>query len=358
VRHVRMLGLCLVAAFAVGAYVTSSAMAGPQWVKCESTSELEAVGYPFEAKQVKYVNKDCTEKSPKEAREYVLLKAPEVENLRVNYLHVSANVPFSGGSGQALLSTSALDCSGGEYSAQRVPRETCINGGGKVNNEEGLSVECEEETNEGEAVSKNKLENIEVTFTGCLIAGEIPCNSAGAEELEIKTNTLKGKLGYIEPEGKVKHEAGILLEPQTKKGTFAEFECLFGLVLTTVGQGNKKEGAFYVKGTNYPEGCGGICPGATPEEEKKGGYDGIISTIVPVNKMTPTFEQKFVTNKSELEPQNIPSKLENKHIDLLEDYVEVEVEGGKYADIMWTAASEELTNVNTVGEGEEAEIKA
>jgi hypothetical protein len=350
VRHVRMLGLCLVAMVAVAALGASSAVASPQFGKC-----VVAEG-EFKAK---YVDPNCTETQPKESRVYRWENAKEVEEERI------ANgkpgpVHFTGKGGKGLLNTGGQACYGGEYANYRVTREKCVNGGGTVTNEEGLSVECEEESNEGDAVGKNKLANIEVTFTGCLILGEVECHSAGAAESEIKTKTLKGKLGYPEPEGKAKHEAAVLLEPQAGKSKpFAEFYCLFEYIKTVVGRGNKKEGSYYVIGTNYPAGCGGECPGATPEEEKRGGNAGIISPIIPVNEMTATYEQKFVGNKSEAEPQNIPSKLENKNISLLEDYVENGLflhEDGSADSIMWAPASEEITNVNTPEE--ESEIKA
>jgi hypothetical protein len=348
VRHVRMLGLCLVAAFAVAAVAASSAVAGPQWVKCE----LAGPGHNYTGPNC---SKEAGEKAkPKGTGEYELYKAAEVEAKRIEE-GKPGPLPFSGKSGKALLNTGGLYC---ENNLARITREACVNGGGEVKQEEvGLSVECEEETNEGLTVGQNAVEDIEVTFTGCLLAGEVECHSAGAVEGEIKTNTLKGKLGWIDKTTTPK-KVGIQLTPQAGKSTpFAEFTCLFELVKTVVGRGNKKEGAYYVKGVNYPEGCGGICLGATPEEEKKGGNAGIISPITPVNTMTKTFEQKFVGNKNSAEPQNVPSKLENKPIALLEDYVENFLYEPPYS-IMWSPASEELTNVNTVGEGEEGEIKA
>jgi hypothetical protein len=346
VRHVRMLGLCLVVALAVGAYLTSSAMAGPQWVQCKSASELEAVGYPFEAKQVKYVNKDCTEKSPKEARAYVLLKAPEVENLRLNYLEKeTANVPFSGESvgGGGVLTSGYVECQqegnpGGEL-AKRWPRGQCeAEGGEVVEDSEGfLFVECSKENNTGEAEGKNKVANVHVTFKGCKALGFIPCIGVeeGLEEGEIRTHTLKGKLGYIEPEGKAKHEAGVVLEPATKKGPFADFTCFKGGQIWSVGAGNKKEGSFYTG----PLG-----------EEKHGGYDQVISPITPTNQMTSEFEQVYTVNPATTE--NIPNKLENKHISLLEDWEESSSGGG----LMWSPAGEEITNVNVSEEA--GEIKA
>jgi hypothetical protein len=349
VRHVRMLGLCLVAVFAVGAYLTSSAMAGPQWVQCKAASELEEAGFPFEAKQVKYVNKDCTEKSPKEARAYVLLKAPEVENLRLNYLgKETANVPFSGGSvgGGGLLSAELWACEGGTYNETRLPRHYCAEGGGELvggnGPESDITVECEAETNTGEAEGKNKIANVHATFSGCKAFGFLVCTSKGKAEGEVETNTLVGKLGYI---NKASKEVGVLLQPAVKKGLFADFICGPGTE-TKVGVGNKKEGTRYTGPNGETEGG----------EEKHGGYDGIISPITPVNEMTPTFEQQFAVSY-EFPMQNIPTKLEGKHIDVLEATVAgLNEEGEEEFDFMWSGAGEELTNVNTPEEA--GEIKA
>ena len=71
------------------------------------------------------------------------------------------------------------------------------------------------------------------------------------------------------------------------------------LISRDVGVGNSKEGAFY-------------------EPENKGGYDGIISPITPVNTMTSEYTQVFTVNPEAAE--NIPNKFEGKHIELLEDY--------------------------------------
>jgi hypothetical protein len=355
VRHVRMLGLCLVAALAVGAYATSSAMAGPQWVQCKSASELEALKFPFEAKQIKYTDTNCTSKQPKEARAYVLLKAPEVENLRLNYLgKESANVPFSGGSveGGGVLTTVFGECTGGTYEERRVTKKQCEEGGGEVYyfEEFELFVECESEANTGEAEGNNKIANVHVTFKGCAALGVYPCTGEGEglKEGEIETSTLKGKLGYPETEGggKAKHEAAIVLEPAQKKGLFAQFNCPGIGNTISVGVGNKKEGTYYT-----PEG--------EPENYKHGGYDQIISPITPTNTMVgPGEPEEGFTQVYAIEEGfpfgNIPNKLEGKHISALEDYLAV-IEKPEYSTV-WVPAGEEITNVNTPEEA--GEIKA
>jgi hypothetical protein len=340
VRHVRMLGLCLVAALAVGAYAVSSASA-LEWGKCE----LAGPGH-------NYTGPNCSkaEKAkPKGTGEYEWRKASEVAEKRVAE-GKSANIPFEGGSvgGGGILSADARACFN-EEGHFRTTRQQCAEKGATEESfvTEIPAVECETETNTGEAEGKNKIANVHVTFAGCLYFGSAPCTSAGAAEGEINTSTLKGKLGWI---NKSKKEVGVVLEPAQKHAPFAEFECA-GILEFWVGAGNKKEGSGYVQGPLYPEGCVDECPGATPEEEKHGGYDQIISPITPVNAMTSEFTQVYTAAQGEPPLGNIPHKLEGKHISALESYFTT-FEG----TLEWAAASEEITNVNTPEEP--GEIKA
>ena len=324
-RHVRMLGLCLIATLAIAAVVTSSASALPEWGKCVKTGPGG-----------KYSDANCTVKAKKGAGEYTWKKGAEL-----------APVPFAGesvGSG-GVLSTAARECVGGTYSSQRVTRAKCLEGGGEeaeAGYQSEIKIECSKENNTGEAVGKNQIANVHVTFKGCQIFGSAPCTGyeEGLEEGEIKTKTLKGTLGYPEPEGKQKHEAAVLLEPAAKGKPFAEFSCLGGFVKTVVGVGNKNEGAVYEDG--YPPAGSG--------KEHHGGYDGIISPITPVNTMTTEYTQVYTVDYEKEE--NIPNKLQGKHISLLEDYLEL----GAEVSLQWGAAGEEVTNVNTATEA--GEIKA
>jgi hypothetical protein len=333
VRHVRMLGLCLVAAFAVAAVAASSAMAGPQWVKCE-----------FAGPGHNYTGSNCTkaEKAkPKGTGEYELYKAPEVEAKRLAE-GKPAYVPFTGGSvgSGGVLFSQWWFCS---TNSHRTTRSACEAEGGHYYFELPATVECTKETNKGRAEGKNKISKVEVLFTGCVALETIPCESENLKEGEIETKELTGKLGWI---NKAEKTVGVELSPEGgKHSEFTQFNCV-GVLEIGVGAGNKKEGAFYTS-----SGCSGECPGTTPEEEKHGGYDSIISPITPVNEMTSTFTQVFTIN-SETD-ENIPNKLENKHISLLESFTE-DLENG--ASTVWSPSGEEITNVNTPEE--EGEIKA
>jgi hypothetical protein len=350
VRHVRMLGLCLVAVLALGAYAVSSASA-LEWGKCE----LAGPGH-------NYTGPNCTkaEKAkPKGTGEYEWRKASEVAAKR-EAEGKSAGVPFTGhsiGSGGILAATIRI-CTGEEfineeyYDHARTTRQNCAE---KEYVEQTFSfelpaIECESESNAGgHTEGKNKVAGVTVTFTGCLYVGSYVCESEGAGPGNIVTTLLKGKLGWINKSTK---EVGVVLEPEQKHGVFAEFQC--GTELFKVGVGNKKEGAWYVQGENYPEGCGGECPGATPTEEKHGGYDQVISPITPVNQMTSEFTQVYA-RAAEAPFGNLPHQLEGKHISALE-VAQNNTTQEEGEATQWAAASEEITNVN-VSE-EEGEIKA
>jgi hypothetical protein len=311
VRHVRMLGLCLVAVLAVGAYMVSSASALPEWGKCEA----KAGG--------KYSDANCTVKAKKGAGAYEWVKGKSLKP-----------VPFTGhsiGSGGVLTSTLRI-CEVGSDEGERVSRANCkAKGGNEVNIEEAAAkVECEGENSSGEAVGQKSIADVQVTFTGCALFGVIPCKGQALGAGEVRTNELKGFLGYI---NKAKHEVGVVLEPAKKHGNFAKFVC-GGFDEIVVGVGNKKEGAQF-------------------EPESKGGYDQIISPITPVNQTTSEYTQVY-TIEPEYPFANIPNSLQGKHRSTLEAYTNQTELNNLSTD--WGSAGEEITNVNTPSE--EGEIKA
>ena len=194
------------------------------------------------------------------------------------------------------------------------------------------------------------MTNVSVRFTGCTSFGT-PATTPGLPAGEIQTSALKGQLGYI---NKAKHEVGVLLEPATSGGLFAEFEVLGGFATFHVGVGNATQGAFWENNST---------PG-TPN-----GDDGVISPIAPIGQMTHTFTQNyrveegtFNWNKAEGCHQlseeeceastwrNVPSSFEGGQLEVLE--TSPTTEGGGWE---WEPSGQEITNVNTV-EGE-AEIK-
>ncbi len=93
----------------------------------------------------------------------------------------------------------------------------------------GQTVKCAADTNTGEISGTKAVVKVVVKFTKCKL-GAAECKSAGANPEEIVTTSLKGRLGYLEKakSGKV----GLELEPEVAGGPFATFKC--GLVETKV----------------------------------------------------------------------------------------------------------------------------
>ncbi len=309
-RHVRMLGLCLVAVFAVAAVAATSASALPEFGQCYA----KAGG--------KYSDRNCQTKAKKGKGEYEWRKATEVGKSEKQFR--GHNV----GSGGVLTADIRI-CNAGTYILLKVSRKLCEEGGGEYSEPAYETyVECESETNSGEEAGTKEVKNVSVVFRGCKLFGTTPCGNSG-EEGVIYVNPLKGSLGYI---SKPKKEVGIVLEPVTKKGLFAKFACSGDTL--EVGVGSEKEGAAY-------------------SPEKTGGYDGIISPIAPVNTMTSGLTQTYSIN-SELE--NIPSHFEGKHNELLETSGTVTENPKEH--FVWQRSGETITNENVQESGEEIEIKA
>ena len=194
-------------------------------------------------------------------------------------------------------------------------------------------------------------------FAGCTSFGE-PATTPGLPAGEIQTAPFKGRLGYI---NKATHAVGVLLQPATAGGPFAEFEVFEGQKVDHVGAGSAAEGAFYEEASGTPT-----------------GNDGVISPITPINQMTHTFTQNYRTETiAPYEPVscpishtcphgdenfaeepakdilNIPSHFEGGPVEALENYLANSEPGNGTGS--WSPAGQEITNVNTV-EGE-AEIK-
>ena len=264
---------------------------------------------------------------------------------------------FEGNGGAGVLSTVLIECTNEKEEYVQRPREQCAS-----ENEEGAAtqgyssgiepakVECTSEHATGEATGTDEVGNISVRFKGCTYNG-IPATTKGLPAGEIQVNPLKGRLGYI---NKASHEVGVLLEPATAGGEFAEFELLDGEAVFHVGVGNAVSGAFWEEPEN---------PGVPS------GHDGIISPITPVDQMTPTFTQNYRVEHKEvpcpaktwcgeegtnpvLEEVNTPSHFEGGQLEVLENYGDLT---GFGVILEWASAGQEITNVNTV-EGE-AEIK-
>jgi hypothetical protein len=353
-KSIKLVGLCLVAVFAFTALAASAAQAAePEWGHCVA------------AKKGFYSESNCRTRDEKKGKpkghfewatgaaaacygkkggKYAESKCETVDfkkGLPHGKYEKTGGANFTAAAGAGVLKASIYECVNSHEESVQVAR-TNVECEHYENNIAEIGVECEKENATGEAAGTDEVANVSVHFNGCTLFG-VPANSPGHPAGEIQVNPLKGRLGYIE---KATHDVGVLLEPATVGGTFAEFE-LEGVPLrTVVGVGNATQGAFY-------------------EPEATGGFDGIISPITPVNTMTHTFTQEYKANYSTyactapncFEPtgtqvQNVPSKFEGQHAELLETYLENSESHEKEA---WSPAGQELTNTNTV-EGE-AEIK-
>jgi len=101
----------------------------------------------------------------------------------------------------------------------------------------GHKVECEGLNSKGELESKTKATNVVVHFTKCTSSFGAKCEGGtGHKAEEIVTEPLVATPHYINKHITAKvGERGLVVEPKTTNGKFAEFLC--GGVVTTVVQG-------------------------------------------------------------------------------------------------------------------------
>ncbi len=306
-RHVRTLGLCLIAAFMMSAVASATASANlPEWGKCvkvpvEINGKLKTKG--------KYVDANCTEKTG--TGEYEFLK---------------------GTSGTPNTAFTAVQ------TTEKALLETAI----------GIDVECNSTVATGSISGSKEVSGVSVTFEGCRLPllsftcesffrNEFP-NKYVYNEGEIVTRGLKGTLGYISGKGTATPSVGLSLIPEEKKGLFAEFVC---------GTENSGVGVLIVR---------------VGAKENKGGGDSIISPITPVNQMgtalTQTYSAKKIENPETHELENEkghsePENFEGKGKDVLES----ETSDG-FATLGWTQSAQ-IENLETrLNSGEELEVKA
>jgi hypothetical protein len=311
VRHVRMLTLCLMAAFAVGALAASSSSAAlPEWGKCV---KLPAIVKGKEKTKGKFGNANCTEPGT----EYEFLKG-------------TAELP----------STEFTNI----MTSEKAELETSF----------GLGTNCTGEHATGSLSGTKEVSNVTVTFTGCAVnvIPSFPCENT-YEEIpneeeeefhyipgEIRTFGLKGKLVYISGAGTSEPVVGLQLEPNEKNGWFAFFGCgpkgkaPLPAIKSIVGR--KPMGA--------------------------NGGDKIVSPITPLNMMgtetTQVYKSKAHTNPEtgEIEERGVqePDEINGKPANL-EAQLFFEGESGRTE---WGKSAQVETAVTKLASGEELEIKA
>lgn len=179
-RHFKIMGLCLVAVFALSAVVASAASASlPAVYECAKTVKFEGkyTGH--------YTSKACSE----------------------------ASKVVSGGKYELR-----------EYSKGEAGKTFKGKGGGADLAIEGVAtVACTSSTDTGKFSGPKTSNHTIATFKGCEIAG-LKCNSAGAPTGTVVTKSLAGEVGYISGKGTEHPVVGVDLRPET--GLYeAEFEC-------------------------------------------------------------------------------------------------------------------------------------
>lgn len=187
--RLKMMGLCLVAVFALTAAITASASAAePAFYECHKQTTKPFTG--------KYTDKKCSvEASPTEQAEGKKNKYELQEGIGAK------GKPFKGKGGKATLHTPAV---GGE-------------------------VTCKSFKDAGSIATPTTENKVISEFKTCESLGK-KCASPGQKAGTIKTNNLAGELGYI---NKAKKEVGVLLKAETGS-VLAEFNCE-GLEIVTTG---------------------------------------------------------------------------------------------------------------------------
>lgn len=304
-RHVRILMLCLVAAFALAAVAAASASAKePEWGRCVAKEKG------------KYTNDNCTSKGKGGSFEWE--KASKASVSEREFESSTTENP-------GLLSAKFIVCNPKEE-----VRQAKCNAGEEVE-ENNISTECTNEHDHGTIDSKGTgVEGVSVEFTGCVALGIFECSNTTTAG-QVDTELLKGALGYIDKE---KHEVGIRLEPARKKNVFASFDCGGALGITVGAAFKEKEGPAYLP---------------------KGGGDAINSPIEPVDVMTTGLTQVYSYNEG---LENLPTHLEGKAPVELEAY-QFEPTESKTGS-KWSKAGQSITVTNhatAANAGEEVELK-
>jgi hypothetical protein len=214
---IKLLGLCCVAALAVGVMVSATASAAlPEIEQCAKTTE-EKTG--------NYEDNLCSKKVAKS------------NFIRVHLAGKTCQKVLEPGTGNFEDGICSKALAGGEFIRTIVAHGFKSTGGaGTLETKGGTKVTCKAEKQEkGEFTGDKTVAKVIITFTGCESSG-FKCNTAKAEAGEIKTNELNGEIGYLE---KATKKVGLKLVP-TGGGNFAEFSCA-GIVKVTV------------RGTSYGE---------------------------------------------------------------------------------------------------------
>jgi len=228
-----MIGLCLIAVFAIGAVATASASAAaPEFGRCVKKAKAEGSGFS---------DAGCTA-SVETGAKFEWLAGP---GPKAHFTSTARFVPTN--KTKICLKWKKLVEEGKTKEAEELLEkhkltaaecETLLKENeGKGEGQEpvvletvsGNVVECSGVNATGEYSSTKTVSNVDTTFTGCEVpAAEgkgTPCTSPGAKEGEIVTTPLEGELGVIKKEpNPINDTVGIVLFP-APGASVAEFEC-------------------------------------------------------------------------------------------------------------------------------------
>lgn len=239
--RMRILGLALVAAFALAAVVVSSASAAPGWYECGKAAK---VGKEYTGK---YSDKNCTSKVEKGGK-YELQPG------------IGKGKGFKGSGSTAIL-------------------HNVIPGKGDI------KVECTSFKDEGKVAMPNKVYGVKTTFSKCKSLGA-PCKTEGGKKETITTQSLAGELGWLNKEAGVAGES-LTNEASPGSGYLATFECeglakvrVHGAVIGTSGKDvnaiNKESSTTFSVGPYLGE----VAPGYTPLVNPPAFEEGAVGVLL------------------------------------------------------------------------------
>lgn len=200
-RHVRIVGLCLVAVFALSAAAAASASAEglPALYECGKAKETTVTYY--------------TGKAPKLTKHEVKVYTGKYTESKC----ATGAGPSKYQDGEKYQDVEGAPEFEGKYEIiEGLGKKDTFSGSGKGANLEinGVGgVTCTASKDTGKFNSTKTANEIKVTFTGCEKITQKCSNTEKAGE--IKTNTLEGEVGYLEGEGGPEPVIGIRLSPET-----------------------------------------------------------------------------------------------------------------------------------------------
>ena len=350
VRHLKLLGLCLTAVFALVAIaaVASASAAEPEWGRCVA---VKSKGH--------YEDSSCTKEDFKENKAHVKKYKGQYEWLpglqtdcvaekggrykdsgctvedvkkgvaKGKYEKIGGpKFTLTNAQPPPILRADGTFCEEENGTRETLPRKDCKSY--SENAQAGTwEIKCEGQSMSGEGAGSDELIHVHWRLFGCkqtYQATPASVTSKGLSPGEIEFNELKGRLGYI---NKGQHEIGLVLEAAVSGGLFGEFEWLEPssggednvVRVAHVGVGNSTQGSFFEE------------PG-TPGEPN--GHDGLIASIGPANEMVSHFTEgttvqgqlfdcrENCTTESFGYVANVPDHLEGGQLEDLEAWTENE----------------------------------